>query len=511
MQRQWRLVSLAAALALAACSPASDSAPSDGATSVVANGSQTTASPITIVPTTIPVSTVPMGTYDTATDLADFFAEFGGEEAFGQPAVAAVTTYLGAEDALRAGDPAAADALLDALWRKYPVSDAKWFNTPYSPRGAHLGSPTAYYGLRMLTEVTDQLLKDDAVEAKRVQLTVVLVGCSEGTRSTTQEELDAGTGPRVQLTLNEELNANADEWFDQATWTFRQYVSAITGGRLVVDLHIERLPDLCVPVSTSRTDGFSNAGMTNDASVWDAMPADITASTDMWWVLYPSVVPATGALADTEFITDGMGLHPSGAPVFVSDDLSTVRKTSQLGKGDYTSVERRTYMAQWMQTEFFHHLFREYPGFELEKTPNAWFNPDNWPDDFVGVMEPDYFQEALHKRLLFAEIPLAVMLRYEPPRLGTFANTDPNDLVGAYDGGSIAVAGDNFQWTNDAGATWQLTWDAASGSFLTGTDNPNRASSGGNAFTIVVARDENGDHTDQIIGFRYLGELYLKQ
>ena len=463
------------------------------------------------MPTTIPVSTVLPSSYDTAADLADFFAEYGGEEAFGQPAVAAVITYLSAEARLRVGDPATADELLSALWAKYPVRDPRWFNTPYSPHGAQLGSPTAYYGLRMLTEVTDQLLAADDVNAKHLNLTVVLVGCSEGIQARTAAELDAGTGLSVQLTLDETLDANADEWFDQATWTFRQYVTAITGGKLVLDLHIERIAELCVPVSTSRADGVAQAGVTSIASVWNAMPRDITATTDMWWVLYPSVVPTTSALADTDFVTGEMELHPSGAPVFTSDDLSMVRKPPQLGSGDFTSVERRTYMAQWLQQEFFHHLFRSYPEFGLETTSHAWFSIDNWPDDFVGVLEPDYFEQALHKRLLTAETPLAVTLRYEPPRAGTFASTDPSSLVGNYDGGSIEVAGDNFQWTNDAGVTWQLTWDVATGSFLTGSDSPYFANSGGDAFTIVLARDDNGDHTDEIIGFRYLGELYLRQ
>ena len=497
---------------MAACTPASES---NDSTSVAASestsGSTATAPPITIVPTTIPVSTVPLGTYDTATGLASFFAEYGGEEALGQPALAALTTYLAAEDALRAGDPAAADAVLDALWAKYPVGDPKWFNTPYSPHGANIGSPTAYYGLRMLTEVTDQLLAGNEVEAKHLKLTVVLVGCSDGTQSTTDDELDAGTGQPVHLTLNQELDTNADEWFDQATWTFRQYVTAITGGRLVLDLHIERLPDVCVPVSTSRTAGAAQALMTNDAAVWDAMPTAITATTDMWWVLYPSVVPLTGVLADTQFNASAIGLHPSGAPVFTSDDLWVVRKPVQLGSGTYTPIERRTYFAQWMQTEFFHHLFRSYPEFELEKTPNAWFNPDNWPDDFVGVIEPDYFQEALQRRLLNAEIHLSVMLRYEPPRPGTLANIDPNDLVGEYNGGVIEVVSDKFQWTNDSGFSWNLTWNAESGSFLKDPGSPYFDQTGGQAFTIVLARDENGDYTGQVLGFRFQGELYLKQ
>ena len=84
-------------------------------------------------------------------------------------------------------------------------------------------------------------------------------------------------------------------------------------------------------------------------------------------------------------------------------------------------------------------------------------------------------------------------------------------MLGKYDGGAIEADGDNFRWTNDSGFSLQLTWDAASGSFRTGSDSPYFANSGGDAFTIVLARDENGDHTDQVIGFRFLGELYLKQ
>lgn len=495
-----------AALAVA-CSPASSN--SDNATTTA--GAPTTPPEITIVPTTTTLPTVQPRTYDSTADLAAFFADYGGEEALGQPALAAITTYLAVEDALRAGDLSGADELLGALWRKYPIGDKVWFNTPYSPHGAFLGSPTAYYGLRMLTEFTDQMLATDEREAKHIRLTVVLVGCSEGTQSTTEDELDAGTGKQVHLTLDSSLDTNADEWFDQATWTFRQYVRAITGNNLILDLGIQRLPDVCVPVATARGVSSTVATIVNDKAVWDAMPAEVTAATDMWWVVYPSDVPTDGALADTAFLTTGMGLHPSGAPVFTSDDLWLVRKPVQLGDGPYSSVERRAYMAQWMQTEFFHHLFRAYPEFELEAKGNDWFDHSKWPDDFVGLMEADYFQEALHKRLLSADTPLSVMLRYAPPRAGTLANLDTSVLIGDYDGGSITADGDDFIWTNDSGDSWTLTWDAETGRLLTGADGPFLALSGGDAFTIALARDENGDYTDQIIGFRYLGALYLKQ
>ncbi len=506
MKRIPHLVALAALVV--ACSPASDS-DSDGATTIV--GASTTAPEITIVPTTTTLPTVQPGEFDRAADLEAFFDEYGGEEAFGQPAVAAVFTYLAAEEALRASDFLGARELLDTLWERYPIGDPVWFNTPYSPHGAQLGSPTAYYGLRMLDEFTDQMLASDEREPDHIRLTVVLVGCSEGTQSTTEEELDALTGKQVHLTLNEELDANADEWFDQATWTFRQYVRGITGNNLIVDLGIQRLPDLCVPVATARNSGAAIAGVENTAPIWEALPAEVTAATDMWWVVYPSDVPTEGSLVDTAFVTGGMGLHPSGAPVFTSDDLWVVRKPVQLGDGPYTSVERRTYFAQWMQTEFFHHLFRSYPEFELEANGNDWFDRDNWPEDFVGVMEPDYFQEALHRRLAFADVPLSVTLRYAPPRPGTLANLDTSVFVGDYDGGSISADGDNFIWSNGDGESWTLTWDGENGRLLTGPENPYSAFSGGDAFTIALARDENGDYTDKIIGFRFLGGLYLKQ
>jgi hypothetical protein len=102
------------------------------------------------------------------------------------------------------------------------------------------------------------------------------------------------------------------------------------------------------------------------------------------------------------------------------------------------------------------------------------------------------------------------MLRYAPPRQGTLANVDTALLIGDYDGGSIAADGDNFIWTNDDGDSWQLRWDAETGRLLTGADSPSLALTGGDAFTIALARDENGDYTDQIVGFRYLGELFLK-
>jgi hypothetical protein len=107
---------------------------------------------------------------------------------------------------------------------------------------------------------------------------------------------------------------------------------------------------------------------------------------------------------------------PDGAsPLFIIDDLWLLRKPSPyVGRTAYSEAERRAYLPQWMQHEFFHYLFRIYPEFQLERSDHQWFDRSKWLADFEGRIEQDYYAEALHKRLQHASPPLAVQLRYAP-------------------------------------------------------------------------------------------------
>lgn len=88
-------------------------------------------------------------------------------------------------------------------------------------------------------------------------------------------------------------------------------------------------------------------------------------------------------------------------PVFICEDDCILKKTApSQGVGFRTEAERRMYLPEWLQHEFFHHLFTSWPDLNLEKDGNhQWFDRSKWPADFTGKIEEDYYSEALNKRL----------------------------------------------------------------------------------------------------------------
>jgi len=69
-------------------------------------------------------------------------------------------------------------------------------------------------------------------------------------------------------------------------------------------------------------------------------------------------------------------------------------------------------LPQWLQHEFFHHVFSAYRKLGLEATSHQWHDRAAWPPDFEGRLEADYYAEALHRRLqLETRPPLHVRLR----------------------------------------------------------------------------------------------------
>ena len=87
------------------------------------------------------------------------------------------------------------------------------------------------------------------------------------------------------------------------------------------------------------------------------------------------------------------------------------KRSPDQGEGNRTDVERRMYLPEWIQHEFFHHLFSSWPELGLEKTPHEWFTKANWPADFTGNEEEDYYAEALNKRLYQATPSIAQKLK----------------------------------------------------------------------------------------------------
>jgi hypothetical protein len=383
----------------------------------------------------------------------------------------------------------------------------------------------------MLTDCTRWRLEHRAkLTPKTATLTVVLVGRGQGIQPTTWEELEKGTGRDAVHTLHPLLIEDDSRLIHQSLWLFNEYVLAMTAGRLRVRTGVLHLPDLTVPLRGSlKPHRFAGLGAGAWQRIWGAVPEQTKASTDWWWVLYPSHVP--GEFPDfetTEFITGGMGRGPDGgSPCFIIDDLWLVRKPPHLGKGSMADIERRAYLPQWLQHEFFHHLFACYPQFELEAKGHQWFDRSTWPKDFEGRFEPDYYYEALHKRIQpLGEPPLHIRLRYAPPPKKLFSQVTIDSLIGHYRHepvgndwhiGEITRDGEEggkpvLRWTNKAGRSWQLRPDLAEGLLRTGPDNPYHESNpvSGRTFNIVLRRGDDGEYLPDLAGFRFQGGFFVR-
>jgi hypothetical protein len=346
---------------------------------------------------------------------------------------------------------------------------------------------------------------------------VVLVGRSNGIEPRSTGELQQGTGLPVQHTLDPALLTDGSRIVRTSLELFTEYVLAATEGALGVDVNIIHLPELDLEVEARISSGRRFAGLKDPAGVWPEIAAGEAAATDWWWVIYPSHVPEQYPdFQNAEFVTGGMGTGPdSRSPMFLIDDRWLVRKPPHIGTGPYTDVERETYLPQWLQHEFFHHLFRIYPAFGLEDASHQWFDRSTWPSDFQGWYEADYYHEALHRRLKSADEPLVAALRYSTTGVDWQALTT-DDLRAMYtrspvtNGWHIGVidAAGSLEWRNSAGVRWSLTPDLANGELLTGPDCPYFGTWGGNRFRLAPRRNEWGDPTPEVHGFYFNGELY---
>jgi hypothetical protein len=322
---------------------------------------------------------------------------------------ASFAAFFSAEGAYRGGDYQTASKVLGAFWAAHPAGTPEWERAVRdaqmlaATKGVNFGTPSFYYALRMLTDCVEwRLHADPKIAPHTIRWTVVLVGNSS------DGDVRHSLAP-----------ATAD-YVGESTYLFTEYIRAMTGGRLKVDVRLLRLPELDVPVERLRRPvqaggasydlAFADLAPAAMPRVWKAIPDNVRAATDWWWVLYPSHVPGG---AKTNYITGGMGLGPDGvSPAFIIDDLWLARIPPTLGTGPYTSEERRAYLPQWLQHEFFHHLYRSYPALRLEASGHQWFDRKTWPDDFEGALEADYYAESVHKRLQPATPPLELMLRY---------------------------------------------------------------------------------------------------
>ncbi len=183
-------------------------------------------------------------------------------------------------------------------------------------------------------------------------------------------------------------------------------------------------------------------------------------------------------------------------------------------------------MPQWLQHEFFHHLFGLYPLAALEASSHQWFDRRTWPADFRGYLEADYYAEALEKRLRSAQPPLCISLRAAPPARQLLERLAPEMARGRYrrdpvendwhqgvidwdrSGGAPATL---LRWTNAAGRSWTLSPDFGNAILRFGGDSPYReADHHSRAFRIALRRNADGDHVPEVAGYYFHGDFYRR-
>ena len=449
-----------------------------------------------------------------------FLAPYGISN-FRPQTVRALQVFLDAKTKYEAGQYLAAQAVLDDLWAEYPTGSPTWGTLPTKPFGINIGSPPCYYGLRMLSEMTDFRVNGTqpaaGLEKRVITMTVMLAGQSNGIEPQNQQDLALGTGVPVLHDLDPRITNNDSARVRRSLAFFQEYVFAATNGLLEVQLNIVHLPNVNLSVRAAFP---SFAGLNDNTEIFASIPAQTIANTDWWWLIYPSHVPEQyPAFQNREFITGGMGTGPgSTSPMFIVDDRWLVRKPPHIGTGEYSGVEFNAYLPQWLQHEFFHHLFRSYPEFGLEESSHQWFDLSTWPADFTGRYEADYFHEALTKRLQMTTPALHAKLRYatggapwDQLSLGQLMGTyQRNPVQNGWHIGDVEF-GPQLQWSNNANREWNLFEDIGNGALLTGPDCPYFNSPNGKQFSIVLDRDINGDFTSTVMGFAFNGELYEQQ
>jgi hypothetical protein len=398
--------------------------------------------------------------------LDAFYTDHGGRRAFPPHLVDALEALLYGQDDLEAGDRAGARARVDQIFDAMPLYAPIW-RQEVSFDGINIGDPVAYYGLRMLDHILELY---DGPSVGRLQMTAVVAPCAEVTRPTLPD-LDPET---VSLEVAPQILADDARVLRSSTDLFRHWVRAITEG-LEVELVVHTMPE-CTTVDYS-DDGAIVVSYPDAAGMVDSVPAAIASSTDFWWVVAPSGVPGDGSGFGRHFITGGMGVYGLGLPLFLSDDAWFTRKPEHLGVGPYSEVELRAYQPQWFQHEFMHHLFRTWPEFGLEDEGHQWFDRSTWPPDFEGVFEPDYYAEAITRRLLSATPSLAEGL--SAPEFVDLSIADPAVLAGNYrrlpvlnDWHEVSVTnnGGALRWNNAAGVSWGL--EIRDGGLWTESDCP---------------------------------------
>ncbi len=356
-----------------------------------------TLNPTLITPNT---ASAPDPVPTTAAALEKFWGLYGAKETFTPMYVELITKLLEAEDKVFSKDYKAARTIVDALIAKYPLMDNTessrdiWSRNYYSARNKkpmpHLGEPGAYAHLRMLDDITNFGTKNSLPGTTPIQMAIVMPVCSDIVL------LSGATFKNERL--SPEIEADDYKVVRQSLRLFQSYMLAISKGELRLELNFYKI-NSCIQI---------NKRIFNAQTPITQLPPGVIEKSDMFWMIYP-----TDYDKNMEELGGGMGSFDQ-KPLFIIDDdwLFKKKKGDEQGGGVRTEVERRMYIPEWVQHEFFHHLYSSWPEFKLEGAKNhEWFDRNYWPADFIGLSEEDYYSESLRKRLYNATPSIAQKLQ----------------------------------------------------------------------------------------------------
>jgi len=410
---------------------------------------------------------------DLSQNLLNFYNENGGRNSFNSNQILALEALILGFNKIQIGDFEEAKLMVDNVFNKIPYSESLWMDNTHGFSNCkncslNIGTPIAYYGLRMLDDI---IFLGNPEKNGTINMTVVIAPCAVVSRPTTSN-LDEEI---VNLNVNPKILENDFQLLKNSTALFRNWVKAITGG-LEINLSFVQI-DNCTNVNFNY-DGVNVFSYPDTHNMINSVSESISEETDFWWVIAPSGVPGDGSDFDIQgdFITGGMGLYGPGLPVFISDDAWFTRKPEHMGVGDYNEIEIMAYMPQWFQHEFMHHLFRKWNEFGLEESGHQWFDRSTWPSDFIGVYESDYYAESIRKRFLNSSPSLREGLK-APEKISLESNS--SIILGNYRREpvenlwhevNITTNNGQFYWNNSAGVSWTL--EIINGLLYSGDDCP---------------------------------------
>ena len=455
--------------------------------------------------------------------LVEFYNMHGGRTVFNTKQILALETLLFTLEDIENNNLEEARERIDYIFGEIQLSSNIWNQISYSTNSTNshcnscpinIGGPVSYYGLRMLDQIIGL---GNPSNSGTLKMTAVVAPCANVTRPTLPN-LEPET---VFLNIAPEILANDYKILYESTFLFRNWVRSITGG-YEVQLEVYEVED-CTDVDFSDNGEIIFSYVSDSNELINQVPLDIAENTDFWWTIVPSGVPGDGSGYNRHFITGGMGGYKRAGdtrynrPHFISDDAWFVRKPEHMGLGPYHEIELKAYQPQWFQHEFMHYLFSVWTQFDLEylggSNDHAWFNRTNWPSDFIGAFESDYYAEALTKRLLNATPSLSDGLKFpgspyhtlQDPYDYTLNNLDK--LNGVYKREpvendwhivDIIVSNGQITWSNNAGVSWNI--ENRDGVLWTPSDSPYGEQK------IGIYFQTNQD----ILGVMFNDELYSK-